>query len=76
MKISHSIQGNLNLRDALRVAAELGCHIWEKSANGETVFEHRLWSKPIVVNHRRKDTNMVLMCKLRKLYREMSKEVS
>lgn len=56
-----------NLKDALRVAADLGCEMRHRKGTGEIIVSHPLWERTILVNCRRKDTPGQLLKGLRGL---------
>lgn len=63
-----NLNGNLSMREALRVAQELGFTVTLR-ADSEYVFAHPLLFRNTVVNARRKDTPRSLMKILRQVSR-------
>lgn len=65
-----NLDGNPNLKDALRVALALGCTVAPRRRTGEVVVFHPDWARVVVMNNRRKSTPRALMVPLRKLNEE------
>jgi len=59
----------VNMRRALRLAADLGCDIRNRPGTGETVITHPLLPRPISVSTNRKDCPRSLSTALHHLRR-------
>jgi hypothetical protein len=57
----------IDLRRALRLALDMGCHIRNRKGTGETVVTHPLWERPITVSTHRKDCPRILSTALARL---------
>lgn len=58
---------NMSMRDALRVAADLGCSIRQ---NEEIIVRHPSWPRAVRCHVGRKDVSKALLSRLRQLAKE------
>jgi hypothetical protein len=58
----------MNMRETIRLARQLGWTVEPCWRNGEIVFSHPLCLRPVRVNGRRKDTPRTVMTSIRQVY--------
>lgn len=61
------IHKNMRMRDALKIAQDLGCLVRHLPASDEILVDHRLFPRPVRVKCTRHDTTQQLMTWLRRL---------
>lgn len=69
----YHIHKNLSMRDALRMARELGCYV---RSDGEWIIEHRLWFDRKRCKGSRKSAGPHFLKRLRRLAKTLGHQVT